>query len=469
MPIPSPCSQPTFRAPAGRLSHSRIRVLSLSLAAACIATIGTVAAASDRNTPLVKAIANVKDSVVNIHGQKMLGAADEPTPHGELPRRVNGMGTGVIIDERGYIITNFHVVDGVQKIEVTLADGTNYVAQLIASDSTADLAVIKINAQNKFPVITSGTSDDILIGETVIAVGNAYGYENTVTEGIVSALHRAVQVSDAQGYEDLIQTSAQINPGNSGGPLVNIDGEMIGINVAVRAGAQGIGFAIPVDKAMNIAAKLLSVERIDKRWHGIIAQESTGAHTGLIVTSVDKESPAAQVGLKAGDVITAVGKQEVARPLDLERCFIGRKPGEEVPLTVRRNDQSVKLALTLAPLPSRTAETDLSWDILGLRLSPISAAMFKQMQSQSPRMGAYHGGVTITEVRPDSPAARQHLRSGDVLVGMHIWETVSIENVNYILTRPDLSEIDPVKFYIVRGKDTFFGHFDVAMKKGNRE
>src|SRR5207253_4915796 len=176
-------------------------------------------------------------------------------------RKVNGMGTGVVIDERGYIITNFHVVDGVQKIEVTLADGADYVAQLVASEPTADLAVIKISAPGKLPVITTGTSSDVLIGETVVAVGNAYGYHDTVTEGIVSALHRSVQVSDSQGYEDLIQTSAQINPGNSGGPLVNIDGEMIGINVAVRAGAQGIGFAIPVDKAMNIAAKLLSVER----------------------------------------------------------------------------------------------------------------------------------------------------------------------------------------------------------------
>jgi serine protease Do len=430
---------------------------------------GSVTVASDRNTPIVKAIANVKDSVVNIHGQKTLGATEEPTPRGELPRRVNGMGTGVVIDERGYIITNFHVVEGVQKIEVTLTDGTNYVAQLVASDSSADLAVIKVNAQNKLPVITTGTSGDILIGETVIAVGNAYGYENTVTEGIVSALHRAVQVSDAQGYEDLIQTSAQINPGNSGGPLVNIDGEMIGINVAVRAGAQGIGFAIPVDKAMNIAAKLLSVERIEKRWHGIIAEEGAGSHAGLVVSSVDKESPAAQGGLKPGDVITAVGKQEIMRSLDLERCFIGRKPGEEVALTVRRNDQPVKLALTLAPLPVRAAEPDLSWDMLGLRLSPISPAQFKQMQGQSPRLAAYRGGVTITDVRPDSPAARQHLRTGDVLVGMHIWETVNIENVNYILTRSDLAEIEPVKFYIVRGKDTFFGHFDVAMKKGTRE
>ncbi len=439
------------------------------MAIGVVTAIAAAAIASDRNTPIVKAIANVKDSVVNIHGQKTLGAADEIAAHGELPRRVNGMGTGVVIDERGYIITNFHVVDGVQKIEVTLADGSNYIAQLKASDSSADLAVIKIDAANKLPVITTGTSSDILIGETVIAVGNAYGYENTVTEGIVSALHRAVQVSDSQGYEDLIQTSAQINPGNSGGPLVNIDGEMIGINVAVRAGAQGIGFAIPANKAMAIAAKLMSVERLEKHWHGIVAEEETGEHPGLVVTSVEKESPAAQVGLKPGDVITAIGTQDIARPLDVERSFLGRHPGEEVPLVVRRNDKSVKLALKLADLPTRSAEADLAWDVLGLRLSLIPAAQFKQMQTQSPRLAAYHGGMLIDEVRSDSPAARRYVHAGDVLVGLHIYETVKMSDINYVLTSPDLAGIDPIKFYIVRGKETFYGHFDVAMKKAIHE
>ena len=305
-------------------------------------------------TPIVKAVQGAKDSIVNIHGQKTLGAGEDASVRGDTPRRVNGMGTGVVIDERGYIITNFHVVDGVQKIEVTLADGTTYIAQLLSRDPVADLAIIKIEAPSKLAVITIGTSSDLMVGESVIAVGNAYGYENTVTRGIVSALHRSVQVNDTQGYDDLIQVDAAINPGNSGGPLLNIDGEMIGINVAVRAGAQGIGFAIPADKAMGVAAKLLSVERLDKHWHGIVVRDAETAEPGVVVSSVDKESPAAQVGLKSGDVITAVGTQEVIRPLDLERALLGRKTGEAVPLIVRRNDQSVKLTLTLGA-PCRPA------------------------------------------------------------------------------------------------------------------
>jgi serine protease Do len=455
-----------------RIANSRslsrpVRTCCLPLAVACLlAAAGTPAVASDRMTPVVKAVQGAKDSIVNIHGQKTLGAGEDASVRGDTPRRVNGMGTGVVIDERGYIITNFHVVDGVQKIEVTLADGTTYIAQLLSRDPVADLAIIKIDAPSKLAVITIGTSSDLMVGESVIAVGNAYGYENTVTRGIVSALHRSVQVNDSQGYYDLIQVDAAINPGNSGGPLLNIDGEMIGINVAVRAGAQGIGFAIPADKAMGVAAKLLSVERLDKHWHGIVVRDAETAEPGVVVSSVDKESPAAQVGLKSGDVITAVGTQEVIRPLDLERALLGRKTGEAVPLVVRRNDQSVKLTLTLGALPARpVSDADLPWDVLGVRLAPISAQQFKQLQAQSPKLAAYRGGVSITEVRSDSPAARQHLRAGDVLVGIHVWETINNENVTWILTRSDLADIEPLKFYIFRGNETFYGHFTVAMQK----
>ena len=190
------------------------------------------------------------------------------------------MGTGVVIDPRGYILTNYHVVDGVKEIQVTLADERQLRRQAArprprdrsGPDQDRRLAT-------SLPVIPIGTSSDLMTGESVIAVGNAYGYEHTVTRGIISALHRAVQVSDAQFYDDLIQTDASINPGNSGGPLLNIDGEMIGINVAVRAGAQGIGFAIPVDKVMKVAADLLARRPTTRRWHGMTL--AAGRRRGL--------------------------------------------------------------------------------------------------------------------------------------------------------------------------------------------
>ncbi|HTU26795.1 MAG TPA: trypsin-like peptidase domain-containing protein, partial [Pirellulales bacterium] len=257
--------------------------LSLALAVAASPALRPAAATELRRTAEVRAVEQARGSIVNIHGQKTVVSGDDGARRGETPQHVNGMGTGVIIDGRGYIITNYHVVEGVKKIQVTLASGKSYVASTVSHDPPTDLAIIKISAREELPVITVGTSSDLMTGEPVIAVGNAYGYEHTVTRGIVSALHRTVHVSDAQQYQDLIQTDASINPGNSGGPLLNIDGEMIGINVAVRAGAQGIGFAIPVDMAMSIAANLMSVEKIESTYHGVHQASRQTAYNEFVV------------------------------------------------------------------------------------------------------------------------------------------------------------------------------------------
>jgi len=218
-----------------------------------LAVSASYASASNRESPTVKAIRRVESAVANIHSEKR---ADE---HGSLfsvdrGQKVNGMGTGIIIDERGYIVTNHHVVDGVDTLRVTIRDGSSYMAQVVSEDRKHDLALIKINASRPLPVMPLGTSSDLMLGETVIAVGNAYGYEHTMTVGIISALSRDVEVNEKQSYRNLIQTDASINPGNSGGPLINMDGEVIGINVAIRAGAQRIGFAIPIDDARTIIA-----------------------------------------------------------------------------------------------------------------------------------------------------------------------------------------------------------------------
>lgn len=442
------------------LPHAIRPGIAYSLSCLLLALVSTTHASEARHTAIVKAVNGARESVVNIHGQKTLTAADDPAVRVEGPRRVNGMGTGIVIDERGYILTNCHVVDGVRKIEVTMADGTNVVAQLVSSDPASDLAVIKINMQQKLPVIIVGTSHDLMIGEEVIALGNAYGYEHTVTRGIVSALHRSVQVNDTQSYDDLIQTDASINPGNSGGPLLNIDGEMIAVNVAVRAGAQGIGFAIPVDKAMNVAAKLMSTERVEQKWHGVKLSDMPGRRDGAVVMGIEADSPAAKSGLKPGDVVTAVANQPVNRAIDFERALLGREIGKELDVTVRRNNSAVRTSLELAALPSQQVSPgDECWELLGLKLQSIPAQQFKQQQSR------YRGGLNVTAVRPDGPAARQGIRRGDVLVGMHIWETVTLENVEYILHRPDFDEFEPIKFYILRGNDTLYGHLPVSVRR----
>jgi serine protease Do len=416
-----------------------------------------------RFTPIVKAVEGARNSVVNIRGEKTIAASAVQSSGTEAGRRVNGMGTGVVIDQRGYIITNYHVVDGVRDIQVTLAGGEKYIAKLVARDAETDLAIIKIDAKQDIPVINIGASSDLMTGETVIAVGNAYGYEHTVTRGIISALHRSVQVNDAQYYEDLIQTDAGINPGNSGGPLLNIDGELIGINVAVRAGAQGIGFAIPADKAMSAAASMLATVNVNKNWHGIVAtsENSEGDAKGLAVESVEKNSPAADAGIKSGDVITGLDSVEVRRTLDLQRALLDRKPGDKIKITLSRSGESATKRLTLAALPeTQKTPNGPIWEALGMELKPIPAEEFRLAhQSQ------YGGGLKITAVRPNSPAANQGIRAGDVLVGMHIWGTTSLENVTYILNRSDLASLNPVVFYILRGDKTWYGYLPIGTVK----
>jgi serine protease Do len=445
------------------------RLLSALVALIGMAAVAGALASELRVTPIVKAFQSAKASVVNIHGQKTVTAAEDSATRSDSPRRVNGMGTGVVIDERGYILTNYHVVEGVRRIEVTLADETTHVAQLISSDPAQDLAVIKVNLAYTLPVITIGTSSDLMIGEPVIALGNAYGYSHTLTRGIVSALHRSVQVSDAQSYEDLIQTDASINPGNSGGPLLNIDGEMIGINVAVRAQAQGIGFAIPTDKAIAIAADLMSVSRLEGRWHGIVVKPSEDRIEGIVVQSVQKNSPAERAGIQPGDVIKRVGDQEIARALDLERALLGRNVDEELALSVDRQQEAVQVAFQLAPRPrGESAPVDQIWNVLGLRLATIPAEQFKAYNNR-----VYRGGLAVLAVRTGGPAERQGIQRGDVLLGMHEWETVTPENVDYILNRPDFSQFEPLKFYILRpgnrGSEVLYGHMVVSGQRPIRQ
>jgi serine protease Do len=446
----------------GSLHSCLVRPTQACLIAACVVGWATRAtpASELRRDAVVRAIQSAQPAVVNIHGEKNVRQDDRGSGTGVGQRRVNGMGTGVLIDERGYIMTNFHVVDGVQEIQVSLADGERFVAKVVANDSTTDLAIIKIESSKKLPVINVGTSHDLMLGEPVIAVGNAYGYENTVTRGIISALHRTVQVTDAQTYEDLIQTDASINPGNSGGPLINIDGEMIGINVAVRAGAAGIGFAIPVDKALQVASGLLCTRVVDRTWHGIVAEVSNNETRRVVVSSVESDSPAAETGMQEGDVVVSVGEQQVERPLDVERALVGRSAGDSVAVKVKRGDDELDLELTLAELPKPSAleSDDPTWELLGLQLEPIPPKQFAAYRSR------YRGGLAVTEVRKDGPAARQGIRRGDVLVGMHVWETVSLENVTYILNRSDFENLAPLKFYILRGNDTLYGHIHVSMR-----
>lgn len=417
---------------------------------------GRVRASDLRRTAVVEAVQRARPSVVNIQGRKTVRSESSDASGSDPFRQVNGMGTGIVIDPRGYILTNFHVVENVELIQVTLADKREHVATFISHDPVSDLAVIKITTDGAMPMIDFGVSSDLMPGEPVIAVGNAFGYEHTVTCGIISALHREVQVSASQKYRDLIQTDASINPGNSGGPLLNIDGQMVGINVAVRVGAQGIGFAIPVDETLEIASQLLSAERLEEFSHGVIGEtRNEDTRRSFVITGLRQNSPAEQCGLMAGDIVTGVDNSPVARRLDFERALLGRSPDQPVGLTVQRNGQLRTLNLTLAAAKPASEFDQLTWRVLGLRLGTLGADEFRESNSR------YRGGMRILSVRADSPAAQQGIRSGDVLVGMHVWETISSENVRYILNHGDLDRYQPIKFYVLRGRETLYGHLQL--------
>jgi len=455
--------------PYGLVGRSVFTSRIVFLAASCcvIAAMATHAHAVEslRRSAIVRAVEQARPSVVNITGQKLVPSGDQ---YSDSKKRVNGMGTGVVVDSRGYVLTNYHVIEGVRRINVTTTDGKSYIARPIAHDPGTDLAIIKIPTRTPMKVVKVGSSRDILWGETVIAMGNAYGYENTVTTGIVSALHRNVQVNDTQSYRDLIQTDASINPGNSGGPLLNIDGDMIGINVAVRVGAQGIGFAIPIDQGLQVAARLMSIERVTGLWHGVIYEDQNqGSDTSVVVRKVQPNSPAAKAGIRPGDVIRQVGNRKVDHGFELECALIGTEAGEKVSFAVERGTQPVDLQIGLENKPANlnqsTLKTSLktavvdspAWSKMGMNVTPVDSDHIQGMD------GKFRGGLQVVAVKRGGLADQEGIQKDDILVGIHVWETISQDNLLYIMNDADFKESTRVPFYVVRKGKTLEGEFDV--------
>ena len=411
-----------------------------------------------RHTPLVRAVAACKASVVNLRGRKVVKSGESRT--GDV-KHVNGMGTGVVIDSRGYILTNYHVVQGVRKIQVTTSDRQKTFGKLIAHDPDTDLALLKIDLDRELPVIPWGMSSDLMLAETVAAVGNAYGYEHTVTVGIVSQLGRTVQVNDEQIYRNLIQTDTPINPGNSGGPLINLDGKMIGINVAVRQGAQGIAFAIPANDALEVASRLMAQHVVDTAdlHHGMkVTTRFDQNRAALFIESVEPGSSAFQAGLETGDQILQVNGQEVNRSLELQSVLLTAIPAKELALKISRQGANRDVELDLRHAGPVASINQNSWRMLGLKLKPASA---QEMRGRHPN---YQRGLKVTRVREKSPADEEGIMEGDILVAMHGWKTESLENLNYILDQPDIQKRNNFMFYILREKEPFWGKLRIAAK-----
>jgi serine protease Do len=292
-----------------------------------------------RRTPIVEAVQKTRAGIVAVKAEKK----------GSWGRKESG-GTGVIVDERGFVVTNHHVVASADGILVRLADGSELAASLVADDPGHDLAVLRLSTTRKLQALPFGTCSDLMAGETVIAVGHPFGYTNSVSTGIISATGREVTMPSGEVLRDLVQTTAAINPGNSGGPLLNINGELIGINVAVREGAQGIAFALNADMVQQVLSTHLSSAKVAGVSHGLSLEERTLREDGpqrqeVLVRAA--AGAAAAAGLQPGDAVLRVGERAVANRLDVERAVWDCKAGEKVAVKVLRDGKEVAVTLTL--------------------------------------------------------------------------------------------------------------------------
>jgi serine protease Do len=377
------------------------------------------------------------------------------------------LGSGVIVSSDGYIITNYHVVEKADEIKVTLYDKQDYKGKIIGSDPKTDIALIKISAKD-LPAVKWGNSDNLQVGEFVLAFGNPYGFSHTVTMGIVSAVGRAnVGIAD---YEDLIQTDAAINPGNSGGPLVNIKGELIGINTAIfsrTGGYQGIGFAIPSNMAESVMKQLVKGGKVTRGWLGVTIQSITpdlakefGLKNGkgAVVNDILKGSPAEKAGLKRGDVILEVDGKTVNDAESLRNIVAQREIGSHITIKIIREGKPISLTAKVSELPVEMQETSIEKSekemdeenvFAGFTVIALSHEIAKQLG-----LSRDEKGVVIIKVEPDSPAEEAGLKKGDVIQEINKRTVTNLRDFNNIISR--IKEGDSILLFINRGERKFY-------------
>ncbi len=387
-----------------------------------------------RRTPVVEVFEACRDAVVNISTTRVrrVRTWGYETPWDELfgfPRpmireeRVSSLGSGFVIHEAGYIVTNAHVVAQATDIRVSFADGSSYEAQPVASDPQHDLAVLRIRSPQPLKPIRLGKPGDIMIGETVVAIGNPLGLQNTVTAGIVSAINRTLHFQRDLDYTHLIQTDAAINPGNSGGPLLNVNAELIGVNTAIRGDAQNVGFAIPVERVWQVVPAMLDIERHRRVAFGL---HVTGPQARI--DSVTPDSPAAKAGIQPGGRVMRLDGKPVRDAIDYYARLLQHAPGDRVRLEVRTADRIQRYELTIEPLPPPDGNK-LAREKFGLVFGPIPPELRRTF-------GIPRGvGLLVREVERFGPAARRGIIPGDVILRINRLAVSSLEDVGLVLER----------------------------------
>jgi serine protease Do len=415
-----------------------------------------------RVTNDVRVYQMVKDAVVNISSTRIVtarvGTGDQffDRFYGGQIRQVpaTSLGSGFVIHPNGYLVTNEHVVDEATEVEVAFSDGSKLPAQVIATDNEHDLAVLKVEPPAHKPLHTLelGSSEGLLIGEPVYAIGNPFGYAGTMTRGIVSAVDRTLEASPTKSYKGLIQTDASINPGNSGGPLLNAYGQVVGINTAIRADAHGIGFAISVSHMRDLLPAFLNAEALNRAHVGFTVEERRTERppatvlSSVLIKEVQPNSGAAKAGLAPGDQVLAVGNTSVSNIVDAAVAMAAAKPGDTLALTVLRGGGTVAKRLNVRVPVSAMPPTPVE-DVLLTKLG-VKAETVTPTLAAKQRLAARQG-IYVTAVRPDSPAGTAGIQPGDVLFQLGRYYVNSTDDVATLLKTVDAETEVPIR--ILRG------------------
>ena len=389
------------------------------------------------------------------------GPGFRPFPNEGFPRRRQGSGSGVIISEEGYVVTNHHVIEGADEIKVHLADKRSFDADLIGADAKTDIAVLKVTASD-LPVLPLGNSDAVEIGDIVLAIGNPFGIGQTVTMGIVGATGRGDL--GIKHYEDFIQTDAAINPGNSGGALINVRGELLGINTAILSrgsgGNQGVGFAVPVNLAHHVMTQLVDRGRVVRGYLGVGIQDLNPKMAqafdlpdarGALVRSVQPNSPAADAGLEQGDVIIGMDGEKFDDSRELRLGIAAEQPGSTLRLAVIRDGDERTIPVRLGEFPEENRSPERSFhggsSSMGLSVDDLTPAVARQLDLPTGTQG-----VVVVNVKPGSPAAEAGLRRGDVIREVARRPVAGVADFHRALRETG----DSVLLLIQRGEDPFF-------------
>ncbi|MGD0822572.1 MAG: Do family serine endopeptidase [Desulfomonilia bacterium] len=393
---------------------------------------------------------------------------DFPQDPRKFKRELKGIGTGMIINEDGYILTNNHVVAGATQIQVILSDERQFDAKVIGTDPKTDLAVIKVSAKEKLPSVTFGDSDKVQVGEWVVAIGHPRGLDQTVTQGIISAKHRQ-GITDPNTYQDFLQTDAAINPGNSGGPLLNLDSQVIGVNSIIASqsgGSEGLGFAIPSNMALHIAKSLMGTGKVQRGWLGISLQDVSfdkmkslklNTPKGAYVMDVVKDGPASKAGIKAGDVIMSFDGKDIEDSGALRNLVAGTPLGKEVKLGIMRDGKKITIPVTVGNIEDAAKLMAASLrDKLGVDVRPMN-------ENERSRYGLEQDqGVAVKWLDPNGPLAKAGFEINDIILRINDQTIDSVENFASIVST--LKQYQKITIFVVDHRTGQTGYIQVEIR-----